>query len=71
VFSQCGWFDPINGTRVDEYGMVEVKHESCYLGCNLLLAHQVQQVYYLSYSHPTSKFVCCLQSPSQNAHSLI
>jgi hypothetical protein len=71
VFFQCGWFDPINGTRVDEYGMVEVKHESCYLGCNLLLAHQVQQVYYLSYSHPTSKFVCCLQSLSQNAHSLI
>jgi hypothetical protein len=39
VFFQCDWFDPINGTRVDEFGMVEVKHESRYLGSNLLLAH--------------------------------
>jgi hypothetical protein len=31
--------------------MVEVKHESCYIGINLLLAHQVQQVYYLIYPH--------------------
>jgi hypothetical protein len=35
--------------------MVEVKHESCYSGSNLLLAHQVQQVYYLNYLHPSLK----------------
>jgi hypothetical protein len=40
VFFQCDWFDPINGTRVDEFNMVEVKHESCYSGSNLLLVHQ-------------------------------
>jgi hypothetical protein len=34
--------------------MVEVKHESHYLGSNLLLAHQAPQVYYLSY--PLSSF---------------
>jgi hypothetical protein len=45
VFFQCDWFDPINGTRVDDFGMVEVKHESHYSGSNLLLAHQAQQVY--------------------------
>jgi hypothetical protein len=39
VFFQCDWFDPINGIRVDEFGMVEVKHESHYLGSDLLLAH--------------------------------
>jgi hypothetical protein len=40
VFFQCDWFDPINGTRVHDFGMVEVKHESRYSGSNLLLAHQ-------------------------------
>jgi hypothetical protein len=36
---------------VDEFGMMEVKHESRYLGSNSLLAHQAQPVYYLSYPH--------------------
>jgi hypothetical protein len=40
---------------VDKFGMVEVKHESCYSGSGLLLAHQAQQVYYLSYPHPSFK----------------
>jgi hypothetical protein len=39
VFFQYDWFDPINDTRVDKFGMVEVKHESRYLWSNLLLAH--------------------------------
>jgi hypothetical protein len=42
VFFECDWFDPINDTRVDDFGMVEVKHELCYLGNNILLAHQAQ-----------------------------
>jgi hypothetical protein len=42
VFFQCDWFDPINDTRVDDFGMMEVKHELRYLGSNLLLAHQAQ-----------------------------
>jgi hypothetical protein len=32
VFFQCDWFAPINSTRVDEFGVVEVKHESRYSG---------------------------------------
>jgi hypothetical protein len=28
VFFKCDWFDPVNGNRVDNFGMVEVKHES-------------------------------------------
>jgi hypothetical protein len=55
VFFQCYWFDPINVTRVDDFDMVEVKHKSCYSGSNLLLAHQTQYVYYLSYPHPSLK----------------
>jgi hypothetical protein len=55
VFFQCDWFDPIHGTRVDDFGMVEVNHESRYTGINLLLAHQAQQVYYLSYPHVSLK----------------
>jgi hypothetical protein len=42
VFFQCDLFDPINGTRMDEFDMVEVKHESRYSGSNLLLAHHAQ-----------------------------
>jgi hypothetical protein len=55
VFFQCDWFDSIHGTIVDDFGMVEVKHESRYTCINLLLAHQVQQVYYLSYPHISLK----------------
>jgi hypothetical protein len=40
VFFQCDCFDPINAIRVDDFGMVDVKHESCYSGSNVLLAHQ-------------------------------
>jgi hypothetical protein len=40
---------------VDDFGMVEVKHESRYSGNNLLFAHQAQQVYYLSYPHESMK----------------
>jgi hypothetical protein len=55
MFFQCDWFIPINDTRVDEFGMVEVKHESRYSGSNILLAYLAQQVYYLSYHHPIFK----------------
>jgi hypothetical protein len=49
--------DPNNGTRVDDFGMVEVKHDSRLQGHinNFVLAHQAQQVYYLSYPHPRLK----------------
>jgi hypothetical protein len=39
VFFQCDWFDPINGPRMDDFGMVDVKHKLCYSGSNLLLAY--------------------------------
>jgi hypothetical protein len=56
VFFVCGWFDPVNGTKVVDFGMVEVKHESCYSGNNLLFTHQAQQVYYLSYPQESMKY---------------
>jgi hypothetical protein len=40
---------------VDDFGMVEVKHESRYTCINLLHAHQSQHVYYLSYPHISLK----------------
>jgi hypothetical protein len=55
VFFECDWFDPVKSTRVDDFGMVEVKHKSCYSGNNILFAHQTQQVYYLSYPHESMK----------------
>jgi hypothetical protein len=39
IFFKCDWFDPVNGTRVGDFGIVEVKHESHYSGNNLLFAH--------------------------------
>jgi hypothetical protein len=55
MFIECDWFDPVNDTRVDDFGMVEVKRESRYSDNNLLFAHQVQQVYCLSYPHESLK----------------
>jgi hypothetical protein len=58
VTFDCIWFDPHVGTRVDEFGMVEVKHASRYKGNeynNIILAHQAHQVYYLSYPHKSFK----------------
>jgi hypothetical protein len=53
VFFECDWFHP-NGIRVDNFGMVEVKHGSKLQGQdNVVLAHQAEQVYYLSYPHPS------------------
>jgi hypothetical protein len=70
VFFQCDWFDPINNTRVDDFDMVEVKHESCYSGSNLLLTHQTQQVYYLRYPHPSLKkwWVVYKVNPEMHTH---
>jgi hypothetical protein len=30
IFFECDWFDPVNGTRVDDFGMVEVTHKLRY-----------------------------------------
>jgi len=50
VFFFCDWFDPVNGVRKNKYGMVEVKHSQRMWGHDhFILAHQVEQVYYLSY----------------------
>jgi hypothetical protein len=57
VFFDCKWFDPHNGTRLADFGMVEVNHGSRLSGQvnNIVLVHQVEQVYYLSYPHPSLK----------------
>jgi hypothetical protein len=50
VFFDCDWFDTNHGTRENQFGMVEVKHVHQLRGCNpFVLAHQVEQVYYISY----------------------
>jgi hypothetical protein len=52
VFFNCDWFDSNNGTRQNQFGMVEVKHNKRLRGyAMLVLAHQIKQVYYLSYPH--------------------
>ena len=50
VFFECDWFDPYNGTRENQFGMTEVKHANKTRDvCQFVLAHQVDQVYYMSY----------------------
>jgi hypothetical protein len=39
VFFYCDWFDPISGTRVDDFGMMEVKHKSHLSSNNIVLAY--------------------------------
>jgi hypothetical protein len=70
VFFECDWFDPVNGTRVDDFGMVEVKYELHYSGNNLLFAHQAQHVYYLSYPHKSMKhwWVVYNVNPEMDTH---
>jgi hypothetical protein len=55
---------------VDDFSMMEVKHESCYSGNNILFAHQVQQVYYLSYPNESMKnwWVVYKVNPEMNTH---
>jgi uncharacterized protein with NRDE domain len=50
--------------------MVEVKHESCYSGNNLLFAHQAQQVYYQSYPHESMEhwWVVYKINPKMDTH---
>jgi hypothetical protein len=51
VFFKCDWFDPNYGSRENEFGMVEVKHAHWLCSCDpFVLAHQVEQVYYMSYT---------------------
>jgi hypothetical protein len=50
VFFDCDWFDSNNGTRQNQFDMVEVKHNERLRGYDMfVLVHQVEQVYYLSY----------------------
>jgi hypothetical protein len=55
---------------MDDFDMVEVKYESHYSGSNLLLAHQAQQVYYLTYPHPRLKtwWVVYKVNPEMHTH---
>jgi hypothetical protein len=53
VFFYCDWLDPTRGTRVNKYGMVEIKHEEEVRGHdNFVLGLQYQQVYYMTYPCP-------------------
>jgi hypothetical protein len=48
VFFDCDWFDNNCGTQQNQFGMVEVKHNEWLQGYDsFVLAHQVEQVYYL------------------------
>jgi hypothetical protein len=50
VFFDCDWFDSNIRTRQNYFGMVEVKHNERLRGYDtFVLAHQVEQLYYLSY----------------------
>jgi hypothetical protein len=53
VFFYCDWFDATHGTRVNKYGMVEIKHEERVRGHdNFALGLQCQHVYYMVYPCP-------------------
>jgi hypothetical protein len=73
VFLDCDWFDSNNDTRQNEFNMVEVKHNEWLRGYDMfVLAHQVEQVYYLSY--PCQKlnvwWVVYMVNPHKWLHTL-
>jgi hypothetical protein len=50
VFFDCDWFDPNRGTQENQFDIVELKHADRLSSYDLfILAHQVKQVYYMSY----------------------
>jgi hypothetical protein len=52
VFFICNWFNSIHGIPHNKYGMVEIKHNAkLSKNDDFILAHQVKQVYYLSYQY--------------------
>jgi hypothetical protein len=56
IFFLSDWFDINNGIRQSQYGITEVKHKERLRGYdNFILAHQCEQVYYMSYSNPKFK----------------
>lgn len=72
VLFDCEWFDP-QQTREDEFGIVEVKHESRFKGSdysNVVLAHQAQQVYYLTYPHENLKSCWVVYKINPEVHPL-
>ena len=72
VLFDCEWFDP-QQTREDEFGIVEVKHESRFKGgdyTNVVLAHQAQQVYYLTYPHENLKSCWVVYKINPEVHPL-
>jgi hypothetical protein len=73
VFFDCDWYDPNQGTRENKFGMVEVKHAHWLHGCNpFVLAHQVEQVYYISYPYEklSAWWVVYRMNPHQQLHTL-
>jgi hypothetical protein len=72
VFFDCDWYDPNQGTRENKIGMVEVKHVHWLHGCNpFVLAHQVEQVYYISYPYEklSAWWVVYRMNPHQQLHT--
>jgi hypothetical protein len=72
VFFDCDWFDPKQGTRENKFGMVEVKHTHRLHDCDpFVLAHQVEQVYYMSYpcEKLTAWWVVYRVNPHERLHT--
>jgi hypothetical protein len=72
VLFLCDWFDSNNGIRQSQYGMIEVKHKERLRGHdNFILAHQCEQVYYMSYPNPKFKawWVVHKVNPRERLHT--
>jgi hypothetical protein len=72
VFFLCDWFDNNNGIRQSQYGIIEVKHKERLRGHdNFILAHQCEQVYYMSYPNPKFKALWAVHkvNPRERLHT--
>jgi hypothetical protein len=72
VFFVCNWFNSIHGIRHNKYGLVEIKHNAKLPGNDVfILAHQVEQLYYLSYlcQKQAAWWVVYKVNPSERLHT--
>jgi hypothetical protein len=68
VLFQCDWFDPSSqGTRIDNYGNVEIKKSRRYNNYDpFILAQQAEQVYFTSFPEGKQGWLGVIKTKARN-----
>ena len=69
ILFKCDWFDPTmdRGTRIDNYGIVEVRASRRYKKYEpFILAQQAEQVYYSQYPEGQNEWLVVIKTKARN-----